>query len=124
MKRYRTILSAAALLACTSPLFADGVEIVDCEAPPQGASEEQVKCYTAACNDLLIDLAQCGDSEPCRNAAFAVYHNALALCAPLAAEGETSDDLVIWLDTETGNWEISWPGEQIQAFTPRFDFNI
>ncbi|MCA9303495.1 MAG: hypothetical protein KC996_05170 [Phycisphaerales bacterium] len=126
MKPRFALFAALISTACTTSLLADEPIIVDCVAPPQGASEAAVKCYTAACDKLIQDLAACEGSQACRLAAYAVYHNSIALCLPLmtAPESETSDDLVIWLDTESGNWEVSWPGEEIQAFTPRFDFNI
>jgi len=122
----RAFLAATIALTCTTSLFASPPEIVNCEAPPQGASEAMKKCYSAACDKLLRDLGACDASSACRLAAYAVYHLSIARCLPLLlqSEAETSDDLVIWLDTESDSWQISWPGEEIQAFTPRFDFNI
>lgn len=126
MHPHRAFLAAALALTCTTSVFASPPEIVDCEAPPRDASEAMKKCYSAACDKLLRDLADCHPSSACRLAAYALYHLSIAQCQPLIREleAEISDDLVIWLDTESDNWQVSWPGEEIPAFTPRFDFNI
>ena len=124
MKHCRIYSAAAAALLCATPALADGPQIVECEAPPPWVSEDIVKCYTAACNTLLIDLAGCSGNPICLNAARAVYHAELVNCMGNRTERETSSDLVVWFNTESGRWEISWPGEPIQAFTPRFEFNL
>jgi hypothetical protein len=118
-------LAASIILGCTASLSADEPAIVECEAPPPDANEEMKKCYDQECRKLLLDLGECHPSPECAQAARALYHLKIAQCQDLrSATVETSDDLVVWLNLDSGEWEIAWPGEEIQVYTPRFEFNI
>ena len=100
-----------------------------CVAVPPGMSEATKKCYEDECTKFLSAIENCqamenpDHREVCIAFQRAWYSNQLGLCLTAQLETETSDDLVIWLNSQ-GYWTVAWPGEEYESIAPRFDFNI
>jgi hypothetical protein len=125
MKRVSALLSGLAVFCITSApsTAAIDVEGSDCYAPHPSSSTIVKKCYETECREHLIIIAACEGDPVCialENASYAVR---VGLCITLTQSMETSEKLVVWQDSE-GDWQISWPGEEIQSISERFEFNI
>lgn len=119
------MISTAATIALAGTPAAvpqiDGPEL-PCDAPPPGASQAMIDCYSAACSKWQKGVASCNGEPLCIGLKTAIYHNDIALCN-LSVTMETSDDLVVY---QTGDgWAVAWPGDEFpSAAMTRLAFNI